>query len=85
MVECSIKQEDYVCLCRVKSSLHYSNKEQLRTVRDIYTHDTLSEVLVKLGVTNGAQIANYVKGIVGKEYASFNELRKNGFYSMAMV
>lgn len=70
------KTEDYVCIWTVESSLRYSDREQLRTVRDIYTHDTLSEVLVKLGVTNGAQIADYVKGIVGKEYASSDELRE---------
>lgn len=70
------KTDDYVCIWSVNSALNHSDYEQLRTVRDIYTHDTLDEVLVKLGVTNGAEVADYIKGILGKEYASFDELRE---------
>lgn len=70
------KTEDYVCLWSINTALHYSDREQLHVVRDIYTYDTLSEVLVKLGVTNGVEVADYIKGLLGKEYTSFEELWK---------
>ncbi len=68
------KTDSYVCIWEIDTAFYYSDQKQLRTVRDIYTYDTLSEVLMKLGVTNGDEIADRVKGILGQEYASFDEL-----------
>lgn len=69
------KTDDYVCLYSVETSRFYSDCEQLHVGRDIYTYDTLSDVLVKLGVTNGVEVADYIKGLLGQEYSSEEEIQ----------
>ena len=66
--------EPYVCLWGYESI--FDDKEQLKIgIRNIYTYDTIENVLTNLGFSNATDITSYINKIVSQQFDTFEELQ----------
>ena len=64
----------YVCLWGYESI--FDDKEQLKIgIRNIYTYDTIENVLTNLGFSNATDITSYINKIVSQQFDTFEELQ----------
>lgn len=78
-----INEKDGKFECWIFKSYTETEEPMPIGVRDIYTHDTLEEVLTTLGFTNGKEIANYINEVfTTKDYGvekSYEDLKNPVF------